>query len=409
MSPTLHTCCHCGKTNAEVAQMIQLANQSLLCGECITVIGEFAQAGRTDTALAAEPGTTGADGTTEKGRTPRELVAFLDQYIVGQSDAKMTLAIAVHNHYKRLNAGVQGIDIDKSNILLLGPTGTGKTLLAKTIARCLDVPFTVADATSLTQAGYVGDDVETVLQRLIQAADGDIAKAERGIVFIDEIDKLAAAKSGASITRDVSGEGVQQALLKIIEGARVSVPVSGNRKAPNGQVDYIETKDILFICAGAFVSLLEKLQAPADGGRVMGFIGAAANEDQAPREVTPELLSEFGMIPEFVGRLPIIQTLEPLDVDALERILTEPKNAVVRQMEELLAMDGACLAFEPGAVRAIAERAHQLKTGARGARSILEKLLKQAQFDVPGTQGAVVTVTAKLTVRIDWQQVKLAA
>jgi ATP-dependent Clp protease ATP-binding subunit ClpX len=401
MPPTQNTCCHCDKTEAEVSQLIQLANQSMICDGCIDYVHEFVHADSS----AAAPGEAAG-----KGETPRDIVAFLDNYVVGQTDAKMTLAIAVHNHYKRLKAGLQNdIEIDKSNILLLGPTGTGKTLLAKTIARLLDVPFTVADATSLTQAGYVGDDVETVLQRLLQAADGDVAKAEKGIVFIDEIDKLAAAKSGPSITRDVSGEGVQQALLKIIEGARVSVPVTGGRKSPTGQVEYINTKDILFICAGAFVQLLEKLNPPTHANKVIGFIGTAAEADKARQEVTPELLSEFGMIPEFVGRLPIIQTLEPLDVDALERILTEPKNAVVRQMEALLRMDGATLTFEPGAVRAIAEQAYTLKTGARGARSILEKLLKQAQFEVPGTTGAVVTVKSDLTVSIDQSGLQLAA
>jgi ATP-dependent Clp protease ATP-binding subunit ClpX len=401
MSKTLRTCCQCDKTEAEASQLIQLANSTMLCGECIDEINQFAQTNRSAVPAGEKAG---------KGETPRDIVTFLDQYIVGQAGAKKTVALAVYNHYKRLNSlTVSGVEIDKSNILLLGPTGTGKTLLAKTIARQLDVPFTVADATSLTQAGYVGDDVETILQRLIQAADGDIAKAERGIVFVDEIDKIAAAKSGPSITRDVSGEGVQQSLLKIMEGARVSVQVQGNRKAPNAPVDYIETKDILFIFAGAFVNLLEALNAPKDGKNVLGFMPSTSKADTAPRKVTPELLQDHGMIPEFVGRLPIIETLEALDVDALELILTVPKNAVVRQMEALLQMDGASLVFEAGAVRAIAERAFKLKTGARGARSILEELLKDAQFEVPGTVGGVVTVKSDLSVSVAWPELKLAA
>jgi ATP-dependent Clp protease ATP-binding subunit ClpX len=372
--------------------MVELSNKTCLCGECVDVIFKFSQANRTDAAGAP----------TNKNATPREIVAFLDQYVIGQSDAKQTLAIAVYNHYKRLDrAKMSDVEIDKSNVMMLGPTGTGKTLLASSIARLLDVPFAMADATSLTQAGYVGDDVETILQRLIQAADGDVEKAERGIVFIDEIDKIAKANSGPSVTRDVSGEGVQQALLKIIEGARVSVPVTGNRKNPGGQVNYIDTKNILFICAGAFVQLLDKVNKPKRTRGQIGFVTAEKQEDK-PKEVTPELLTEFGMIPEFVGRLPVITTLAALDGDALERILTEPKNALVRQMTALLAMDDAKLVFEPGAGRAIAEKALKRKMGARATRSIIEELLKQAQYEVPGTTGAVVTVKADLTVAIEY-------
>jgi ATP-dependent Clp protease ATP-binding subunit ClpX len=400
------TCAYCGNNEADVQQLIQMADKakSLICDVCVDQLTDFVRECRGEAPLYPTV-------TMPTGKTPRDIVSFLDQYVVGQSKAKRTLALAVHNHYKRLQAGVQaGIEIDKSNILLLGPTGTGKTLLAKTIARMLDVPFTVADATSLTQAGYVGDDVETILQRLIQDADGDIEKAQRGIVFIDEIDKIAAAKAGPSITRDVSGEGVQQALLKIVEGARVSVPVSGGRKAPNGQTEMIDTKDILFICAGAFVELLKKLKAPKTVKGGIGFLAAAnAEAKDSSVEVTPEMLSDFGMIPEFVGRLPIIQVLDELDVDALERILTEPKNAVVRQMEALLKMDGASLDFEAGAVRNIAEQAFKLKTGARGARSILEKLLEPAQFEAPDSPGAQVTVKADLTVVVEQPAMKMAA
>jgi ATP-dependent Clp protease ATP-binding subunit ClpX len=404
MTDPLLVCGQCGTDSEKASQMIQLENRTCLCGACIDNINAFALEARAEKSKQAP-----AVESPAKGQTPRDIVTFLDQYIVGQDDAKKTLAIAVSNHYKRLDrAAGFDVEIDKSNVLLLGPTGTGKTLLAQTIARMLDVPFTVADATSLTQAGYVGDDVETILQRLIQAADEDIEKAERGIVFIDEIDKLAKASAGASITRDVSGEGVQQSLLKLIEGARVSVPVSGNRKNPGGQVNYINTKNILFICAGAFVSLLDKLNKPKKERGVLGFTAAAPKDDTDSREVTPEMLFEFGLIPEFVGRLPVIAALEPLDVAALERILVEPKNAVVRQMEALFAMDGATLKFEEGSVKAIAEQAYKLKTGARGARSILEKLLKDAQFEVPGMPGVTVTVKSDLTVTFEVAVAKAA-
>jgi ATP-dependent Clp protease ATP-binding subunit ClpX len=384
------SCACCNRIKDKGTPMVQMAPDTLVCSDCVDAMhAMFREMGVPATAA----------GTNSK--TPREIVAFLDEYVIGQDDAKMTLAVAVYNHYKRL--GHKGdVEISKSNILLLGPTGTGKTLLARSIARLLNVPFAIADATSLTQAGYVGDDVESIIAQLVQAADGDIEKAQQGIVFIDEIDKIAAAKAGPSITRDVSGEGVQQALLKLIEGSLVNVPQGGGRKHPGAQMSQVDTTNILFICAGAFSSLLEKLNKK-DIERNIGFVTAAPTVAQEAKEVTPEHLFEAGMIQEFVGRLPVVSVLEPLDLTALERILVEPKNAVTRQMQALLAMDDAELVFEEGAIAAIAKQALERKTGARGARSILEKLLKNALFEVPGSHGATVTVTQDLNVRIAYQ------
>ena len=371
--------------------MIEMAKEVLVCSDCVAESHKM---------LTERPDS--APGLEFNSKTPKEIVAFLNDYVVGQDAAKMTLAIAVYNHYKRLRHKGD-VEISKSNILMLGPTGTGKTLLAQSIARLLNVPFAIADATSLTQAGYVGDDVETIIGRLVQAADGDIEKAQQGIVFLDEIDKIAAAKAGPSITRDVSGEGVQQALLKLIEGSVVNVPQAGGRKHPGAQMHQVDTTNILFICAGAFVPLLEKLNKK-ETERNIGFVTAAPAVKEAPKEVTPEHLFEAGMIPELVGRLPVITVLEALDVATLERILVEPKNAVTRQMKSLFAMDDAELIFEEGAIRAIAQSVLERKIGARGVRGILEELLKQAQFEVPGSHGATVTVTGDLDVRVSYAQ-----
>jgi ATP-dependent Clp protease ATP-binding subunit ClpX len=334
---------------------------------------------------------------------PQEICKFLDQYIIGQDSAKRYLSVAVYNHYKRLaqdhseTGDHADVDIEKSNIILVGPTGTGKTLLAKTIAKMLDVPFTIVDATVLTQAGYVGEDIESLLTRLLQVADYDVEKAQRGIVFIDEIDKIARKGDNPSITRDVSGEGVQQGLLKLLEGSIVNVPPQGGRKHPEQKMIPVDTKDILFICGGAFDGIERKI-AQRLNTHVVGYSTDAErrkiDRDNYLAYVAPQDLKSFGLIPEIIGRLPILTHLDPLDRDALRRVLTEPKNAITRQYEKLFAMDGVKLTFKPDALDMIVDKAIEYKLGARGLRAIVETVMIDAMFEIPSGKAKTFDVTA---------------